>query len=101
MRASWLALLLLIVPELAQAETCPSVMNDATRLALVTANGMNTSAATLALYSRDNGAAPWKPLGTAQPVTLGERGMAWGTGFTQLARRGEPVKNEHDRRTPA
>jgi L,D-peptidoglycan transpeptidase YkuD (ErfK/YbiS/YcfS/YnhG family) len=101
MRAIWLSLWLCMAPQLVHAQSCPAVLNDATRLALVTANGMNTSAATLALYSRDNRAAPWQQLGAAQPVTLGERGIAWGTGFTQLARRGEPVKNEHDMRTPA
>jgi L,D-peptidoglycan transpeptidase YkuD (ErfK/YbiS/YcfS/YnhG family) len=101
MRATWLALLLLMVPQFAPAQSCPAVLDDATKLALVTANGMNSSAATLALYSRDNHSEPWRQLGPAQSVTLGERGIAWGAGFTQLARRGEPVKNEHDRRTPA
>jgi len=85
----------------ARAQTCPAVIEHATRLALVTANGMQTSAARLALYSRENRTAPWRRLGAAQPVRLGEFGMAWGTGFMQLARGGEPVKHERDWRTPA
>ena len=68
---------------------------------LVTANNMQTSAARLVLYSRESRAAPWRWLGPAQAVRLGEYGMAWGAGFMQFAHRGEPVKHERDWRTPA
>jgi L,D-peptidoglycan transpeptidase YkuD (ErfK/YbiS/YcfS/YnhG family) len=85
----------------ARAQICPAVIEHATRLALVAADGMQTSAATLSLYRRENRAAPWRQLSKAEPVRLGEYGMAWGAGFRQLARRGEPVKRESDWRTPA
>jgi L,D-peptidoglycan transpeptidase YkuD (ErfK/YbiS/YcfS/YnhG family) len=97
-------LLLLLLPPLphaAAAQTCPALIDNATRLVFVTAASMHTSAARLALFVRDNRAAAWREYRAAQPVRLGEYGMAWGAGFLQLARRGEPVKNEHDWRTPA
>jgi L,D-peptidoglycan transpeptidase YkuD (ErfK/YbiS/YcfS/YnhG family) len=96
-----LFIILLIAPHAARAQSCPAVIEDATRLALVTANSVNTSAGRLVLYSRESPTAAWRQLGAAEPVRLGEYGMAWGAGFTQLARRGEPVKREHDWRTPA
>jgi L,D-peptidoglycan transpeptidase YkuD (ErfK/YbiS/YcfS/YnhG family) len=101
MRAMLLALVVLIAPQAAQAQNCLAVIDSATRLALVVAGNMQTSAAMLTLYSRERRSAPWRPLGAAQPVRLGENGIAWGAGFTQLARGAEPVKNERDRRTPA
>jgi L,D-peptidoglycan transpeptidase YkuD (ErfK/YbiS/YcfS/YnhG family) len=101
MRSILVALLLMMMPPAAWAQTCPAVIDNAARLALVTASSTQTSAARLALYSRENPGSPWRQLGAPHPVRLGEYGMAWGTGFMQLARRGEPVKHESDWRTPA
>ncbi len=55
----------------------------------------------MALYTRDNRAAPWRRSSSGEPVKLGEHGLAWGPGFTQLARPGEARKRESDWRTPA
>ncbi len=98
---SILVVLILLLSAAARAQTCPAVVDNATRLAFVTAKNMKTSAAKLALYNRENRAAPWRQLGAAQAVRLGEHGLAWGAGFTRFARRGEPVKHEGDWRTPA
>jgi len=101
MRAAFLVLIWLLVPSFAQAQTCPAVLNHATRLALVVAMGMNTSAARLTLYDRRSRHVPWRRRAAATPVRLGERGMAWGAGFQHFARWGERVKHERDWRTPA
>lgn len=101
MRATLSLLMLLVLPHAAAAQGCPAVIEKATRLAFVTASGMNTSAARLALYTRDTVDAAWRKLRPAQPVRLGEYGMAWGAGFLHHARKGEPVKHERDWRTPA
>lgn len=101
MRPILLVLALLLAPPAARAQTCPAVIAGATRLALVTAANMHTGAASLRLYRRASPAAPWHPLGAPHAVRLGEYGMAWGAGFQQVARRGEPVKRERDWRTPA
>jgi D-alanyl-D-alanine dipeptidase len=77
------------------------VLDDATRLALVTARHMETSVASMALFTRDNRNAPWQKLGTSHWVRLGRKGTAWGAGFMQHARQGEPLKRERDWRTPA
>jgi L,D-peptidoglycan transpeptidase YkuD (ErfK/YbiS/YcfS/YnhG family) len=92
---------MLVIPVAAWAQSCPAVIADATRLAFVTASSMHTNAASLTLYSRENRGAPWQALGRAYAVRLGLHGLAWGAGFMQLARRGEPVKHERDWRSPA
>lgn len=101
MRAALLVVTLLLLPHAASAQSCPAVLEGATRLALVTAASMRTSAARFTLYSRASAVAPWHALGAPHAVRLGEYGMAWGAGFMQFARRGEPVKHERDWRTPA
>lgn len=101
MRATPLVCLLLMLSHAAAAQTCPAVIESATRLVFVTAASMNTKAARLVLYVRDKTNTSWRQQGTAQAVSLGESGMAWGTGFMQFARRGEPVMRERGHRTPA
>jgi L,D-peptidoglycan transpeptidase YkuD (ErfK/YbiS/YcfS/YnhG family) len=101
MRATLLAVPMLLLPHAATAQTCPAVLDNATRLAVVTADSMNTSAARLVLYSRDNKAARWRQQSQPRPVRLGKHGLAWGAGFSHVARRGEPAKHERDGRTPA
>lgn len=101
MRAMLAIIALVLLPELAAAQSCPALMDGATRLVVVTADGMNTSAGRLTLYTRDNNAAPWRQRDATQDARLGRRGLGWGAGFAHLARHGEPVKRESDRRTPA
>jgi len=101
MRAGLLALIILLAPSAAGAQTCPEPLASARRLALVTANSMETKFARLALYERKSHGDSWRPLGKPEAVMLGKHGLAWGRDFQQLARPGEPIKREGDKRTPA
>jgi L,D-peptidoglycan transpeptidase YkuD (ErfK/YbiS/YcfS/YnhG family) len=83
------------------ATSCPAQLAQARHLVLVTAAGMNDTAATMRLYQRASPSVPWQALGEDEPATVGRAGMAWSQFFLRLARRGEPVKVEGDKRTPA
>ena len=62
---------------------------------------MNDSAATMRLYERASPSEGWRALGAAEPALIGKAGMGWSQFFIQLARRGEPIKVEGDKRAPA
>ena len=62
---------------------------------------MNDMTATMRLYERAVAGEAWRPLGAAEPATIGRAGMGWSMFFTRLARRGEPIKIEGDKRAPA
>ena len=96
-----IAALLPLCPAAAIGQTCPAPLGTAHRLALVIADGLQTSTARLRLFRRDSPGEPWRPVGTPWPARIGNAGMAWGYRFRGLARAGEPVKLEGDRRTPA
>ena len=64
-RAALLALFVLIAPQVAQAQSCPAPLADASRLVLVTADGFSTSTARLQLYERDAADGPWRARGDA------------------------------------
>jgi L,D-peptidoglycan transpeptidase YkuD (ErfK/YbiS/YcfS/YnhG family) len=85
----------------ARAQSCPAPLANARRLVLVTAETMNETAATMRLYERTTMAADWHAVGAAEPALLGKGGMGWSAFFMQLARRGEPIKVEGDKRAPA
>lgn len=85
----------------ALGQTCPEPLQSARRLVLVTADNMDTSAATMQLFERASPADAWRPLGSAEPVLVGRKGMGWGYGFYQLGQSGEPVKVEGDKKTPS
>ena len=85
----------------ARAQSCPAPLAEAKRLVLVTAETMNDTAATMRLYERTSAAVSWRALGTAEPALIGRGGMGWSPFFVQLARRGEPIKVEGDKRAPA
>ena len=96
-----LATVLLASCGFAAAQSCPEPLASARRLVLVTADGLSTARATLRLYDRAFRGAPWRPVGRAEPVLIGRRGMAWSFPFEAFAARGEPVKTEGDKRAPA
>jgi L,D-peptidoglycan transpeptidase YkuD (ErfK/YbiS/YcfS/YnhG family) len=103
MRASLAAIVwfcALLASSQAFAQACPTLMLTAERLVLVTVPNVTSSAGTLRLYERRANAG-WAPVGTAQPVNVGTRGVAWGPTFRTLAGDGEPVKVEGDKRSPA
>jgi L,D-peptidoglycan transpeptidase YkuD (ErfK/YbiS/YcfS/YnhG family) len=83
------------------AQSCPVALANAKRLVLVTASGMNDVAATMRLYERASARDEWRALGDTEPATIGKAGMGWSQFFLKLARRGEPIKVEGDKRTPA
>jgi D-alanyl-D-alanine dipeptidase len=87
--------------EIAHAQSCPAPLAGAKRLVLVTAASMNETSAAMRLYERETPQQPWKALGAAEPAMIGKTGMGWSPFFAQLARRGEPMKVEGDKRAPA
>lgn len=90
----------LLLSSQAFAQTCPALMQDARRLLLVTVPDVTSSTGTLRLYER-RADAGWVPVGAAEPVNVGTRGVAWGPAFRALANDGEPLKVEGDKRSPA
>ncbi len=95
------ALLALAAPAQSQTQACPAPLAGARRLVLVTAETMNATAARLQLFERASPADPWRALGPAEPALIGKAGMAWSHFFRRLARPGEPIKVEGDKRAPA
>jgi L,D-peptidoglycan transpeptidase YkuD (ErfK/YbiS/YcfS/YnhG family) len=93
------AITALTVP--AAAQTCPAPLRNAQRLVLVTARDMATSAANVELFERTSPAEGWRRAGQLGAARIGTAGMAWGYPYRALARAGEPVKREGDRRAPA
>jgi L,D-peptidoglycan transpeptidase YkuD (ErfK/YbiS/YcfS/YnhG family) len=80
---------------------CPAPLDGATRLVLVTTPTMNGPAATLETFERDVASGPWQVRTGPQPAVVGEAGLGWGLTFRHVAKAGEPIKQEGDRRAPA
>jgi L,D-peptidoglycan transpeptidase YkuD (ErfK/YbiS/YcfS/YnhG family) len=70
-------------------------------LVLVTAETMNATAVTLQLFERDSAGQAWRAAAPAEPAVIGRAGMGWSHFFRHLARAGEPIKVEGDKRAPA
>ena len=85
----------------APAQSCPAPLASAKRLVLVTALSMNDMVGTMRLYERGSANEAWRALDASEPATIGRAGMGWSQFFLKLARRGEPLKVEGDKRTPA
>ena len=94
-----LAIVLAASPALAQ--TCPAPLANARRLVLVTAESFTATAATMRLYERASPRESWRAVSAPEPALLGRAGMAWAHFFRRLARPGEPIKVEGDKRAPA
>jgi L,D-peptidoglycan transpeptidase YkuD (ErfK/YbiS/YcfS/YnhG family) len=105
--ARWIAAVAIVAVAIAhsvaaaRAQSCPASLADAKRLVLVTAPSMNDMAATMRLYERASAKEAWRALDAAEPATIGRAGMGWSQFFLKLARRGEPIKVEGDKRAPA
>jgi D-alanyl-D-alanine dipeptidase len=91
----------LMAPASAFAQTCPEPLADARRLVLVPAQDMASVQGTAQLFVRASAGEPWRPSGRAFPARLGRTGMGWSQAFRAVARAGEPVKAEGDKRAPA
>lgn len=83
------------------AQSCPAPLAEARRLVLVTASTMNDMAAAMRLYERSSPAESWRAIGPVEPAVIGRAGMGWSQFSLRLARRGEPIKVEGDKRAPA
>lgn len=100
-RAIAIALVGLLFPSLAFGQACPAALNEAKRLVLVTTDGMDSTPATAQLFERASVTDKWHARGAAEPALVGRSGIAWARTFRNLARSGEPIKIEGDKRTPA
>ena len=58
-------------------------------------------AATAQLFERASAHDKWHALAAPEPAVVGRAGMAWAPAFRHLARAGEPIKFEGDKRAPA
>jgi L,D-peptidoglycan transpeptidase YkuD (ErfK/YbiS/YcfS/YnhG family) len=90
-----------LAPSSVFAQACPAPLGDARRLVLVTADGFNTTSATLQTFERATPKDAWKVVSAAEPALVGKAGMAWSHFFRDLRRGNEPVKVEGDKRAPA
>ncbi len=101
MRGTIIALLALIVPSAALAQSCPEPLASARRLVLVTADTLNSTTAAIARFNRHTPGAEWEVAGGATSGLIGYRGVGWAHAFRRFAKRGEPIKVEGDKRAPA
>jgi len=101
LRAAPIALAMLMVPQMALAQSCPAPLAGANRLLLVVPAGMSSTTAYAQRFSRVLPLAPWRPEGGPFTALLGYRGVAWAHSFRGFAAKGEPVKVDGDRRVPA
>lgn len=105
MAAWWFAAVVVVLAgwmgEPAQAQSCPPVLAKATRLVLVRAETMNDETATLDLFVRTKPGQAWRRMGASKEAVIGRAGMGWGFPFRDRGRKGEPIKVEGDKRTPA
>jgi len=101
MRAAILAFAMLIAPQAALAQSCPQPLASARRLVLVTADKFSSTSATVQRFERAAPNAPWQLSGGAATALIGYKGAGWAYAFRSLARSGEPLKVEGDKRVPA
>ena len=71
----------------------------ARQLLVVTTPAWDSVSGTLRRYERSGAGAPWRAVGAAVPVVVGQSGLAWGD--DALGRRRDPHKREGDGRAPA
>lgn len=96
-----LALMVACFSQMAHAQSCPSPLDHALRLIMVTTETMETQRADLRLFKRATVADEWVPDGPSQPAVVGRAGLGWGFPFLALKKSGEPEKVEGDKRSPA
>jgi L,D-peptidoglycan transpeptidase YkuD (ErfK/YbiS/YcfS/YnhG family) len=100
-RATVLALIALIAPQAALAQSCPEPLASARRLVLVAANTMSSTSASVQRFTRAAPNATWQQDGGPATVLIGYNGIGWAQAFRSFARAGEPVKVDGDKRVPA
>jgi L,D-peptidoglycan transpeptidase YkuD (ErfK/YbiS/YcfS/YnhG family) len=98
---SFFVIFLLTATQAALASQCPAALQTTNRLVLVTAPDMNREQVTMRLFVRDARKSAWRSVGRPRQIVIGRAGMAWGHTYRMLAKSGEPIKREGDKRTPA
>lgn len=83
------------------AGQCPAALDAASRLILVRALGWDAPTAVVELRQRDPVTRAWIIAAEPRAAVIGLKGLAWGFPFRHLARPGEPLKVEGDKRSPA
>src|SRR5450755_3540616 len=101
MRPVILAVIVLLAPHLASAQTCPEPLASARRLVLVTADTFASQTASVQRFERDAPGAPWQLSGGSANALIGHNGLAWAYAFRKFARKNEPQKMEGDKCAPA
>ncbi len=101
MRAAVLTFILLIAPCAARAQSCPAPLASAHRLVLAVAPSLSSSIARVQRFQRASPDKPWRAIGQPVSALIGYRGLAWAHTFRNLARKGEPIKFDGDKRAPA
>jgi D-alanyl-D-alanine dipeptidase len=101
MRVAPFAVLVLLAPQIAHAQSCPEPLASAQRLVLVTADTLNSTTAIIGRFDRHTPNSEWQVSGGATSGLIGYRGVAWAHVFRKFAKRGEPIKVEGDKRAPA
>jgi len=96
-----LAIVLLLAPSIALAQSCPAGLAHATRLLLVVPAGMNSTTAYAQRFSRASPQASWRSAGGPFTALLGYRGVGWSHSFRSFAAKGESLKVDGDLRAPA
>ena len=91
MRAALLAVIVLIAPQAALAQSCPEPLASARRLVLVSADKFTSTTATVQRFERAAPNAPWQLSGGPATGLIGHKGLAWAHAFRSLARKGEPT----------
>ncbi len=100
-RATILALIALIAPQAALAQSCPEQLASARRLVLVAADTMSSTSASVQRFTRTAPNATWQQDGGPATALIGYNGIGWAHAFRSFARAGEPVKVDGDKRVPA
>jgi hypothetical protein len=75
MRAALLALVLLIAPHAALAQSCPEPLGQARRLVLVTADTLTSTSASIQRFERAAANAPWRQNGRPATALIGHNGV--------------------------
>ena len=98
---SFFVIFLLTATGTALSGQCPAVLQNTNRLVLVTAPDMSREQVTMHLFVRDARKSAWRSVGRPRQIVIGRAGMAWGHTYRTVAKPGEPIKREGDKRTPA
>lgn len=70
------------------------------RLVLVETGSFDGSDAILSTFEREPGSGIWRKVGEDAAAKVGRAGVGWGETFQGLAKTGEPIKREGDKRAP-